>query len=188
MGRRCLDRETLLFVAAGQCPGEKLSAVRRHLGKCAGCRADVVRAASGGRLGDTAEEEPPGTARRRVLKTLPVAASLLGIVFAAFAAFPLDLPQAAPVTQQTPIIVTVAVPAPTRNATRAPTPGSPAAVRVPEPRPTQVKCPPSAARTASRASMMPLSPKALQEAVVKSGPDERVAQALVDGRYIRTAL
>lgn len=161
MGRRCLDRQTLLFTAAGQCPKERLPAVRRHLLKCSRCRDVVVRVASGGPLGDTLEKTHPGVVRRRALKTLSVAASLLGIAFAVAAAGSLDETSGAPVTQRAAIIVPVAAPTPTTNVAEAPNPASPADNRTQEPPPiaAKMKCPPTGLRVTTRARMPPVSPE-----------------------------
>lgn len=148
MGRRCLDRQTLLVAAAGKCPREKLPAIRRHIGKCFRCRDLVARVASGERLGDTVEQAPPGVLRCRTLKTLLVLVSMIGIVFALPAAGPIDEPHRDPVTPQATVPVTAAVPAPTTTATQVPA-GSPSTVDVlPASPPTaaRVKCPPIAAR------------------------------------------
>jgi hypothetical protein len=74
----CLNRPTLLAVARGQCPKERLPLVQRHLASCAHCRASVVAAASGIRgPGETVFMRRPRGAARRWPKWLAVAASLL---------------------------------------------------------------------------------------------------------------
>jgi hypothetical protein len=74
----CLNRPTLLAVARGQCPKERLPLVQRHLASCARCRASVVAAASGIRgPGETVFMHRPRAADRRWPKRLAVAASLL---------------------------------------------------------------------------------------------------------------
>jgi hypothetical protein len=87
----CLNRPTLLAVARGQCPKERLPLVQRHLASCARCRASVVAAASGIRgpgetvaaasgirgPGETVYMRRPRAADRRWPKWLAVAASLL---------------------------------------------------------------------------------------------------------------
>lgn len=75
VARRCVDRPTLIAIAAGRCPLPWLPYLRRHLPECSRCQARVVRAA-GGRLGDTVDDEY----RRlplRWLCALAVAASLV---------------------------------------------------------------------------------------------------------------
>jgi hypothetical protein len=74
----CLNRPTLLAVARGQCPKERLPLVQRHLASCAFCRASVVAAASGIRgPGETVYMRRPRVADHRWPKRLAVAASLL---------------------------------------------------------------------------------------------------------------
>lgn len=77
--RQCLDRVTVLFVAAGECPPAKLATIGRHLQQCPKCRAAVAGVASGARLGDTVENAPAGASSRRLVKAVCVVASLAGI-------------------------------------------------------------------------------------------------------------
>jgi hypothetical protein len=172
MGRRHLDRETLLVTAAGIWPRVVLPASRGPLGECVRCRAVVVRAASGGRRRDAAEEGLRRAFRRRALKALPVAAaSLLGLALAlaVAATLALDLPFAAPVTRKAPIVFSVAVPAPATYVTQASTPTFLALDRPLEPRPAvrekrrAVKTP-----VARRARVASASPKPCRVAVVQT--------------------
>lgn len=189
MGRRCLDRRTLLFTALGTAHGRSS---RQSDGTSA--NAPGVAQTSCGRpgpLGDTVEDAPAWLLQRRLLKALPVAASLFGIVFAIAAAAPLDGVAGAPVTQSAAIIVTAAVPAPTTTTMQLPVPSSPSVDVPSEPPPVaaKMKCPPTAARVASRPRVASVNPKPPAVAVVQSEQtDPRVAQVMVDGRYIRTAL
>lgn len=78
MRKGCLDRPTLLAVASGRCPRQRLPEVQRHLSSCARCRASVVAAATGVRgPGETVFMSPRRGTSRRWPKRLAVAASLL---------------------------------------------------------------------------------------------------------------
>ena len=124
------------------------------------------------------------------MKALPVAAALLGIAFAGAATWAFDVPIAAPVTRKSPIIFSVAVPAPATQAAHAPTPTFLVLDGPLEPSPT-VREKRRAAKTpaAPRGRVASVSPKPCRVAVVQTDEaDRRVAQALVGGRYIRTEL
>jgi hypothetical protein len=85
MGRHCLDRATLLAVAAGRSDLRTLEALRWHLAGCERCRAGIVAAATG-RL----RPEQQASRARRHLATLGKLAAVALSMTAVLAALKYD--------------------------------------------------------------------------------------------------
>jgi hypothetical protein len=96
VARRCVDRPTLIALAAGSCPIQWLRYLRGHLPECPRCRARVVRAARG-RLGDTVDDE-----FRRLPRRWPCALAIVASFVAAAVVWVRGEPSSVPTSTPMP--------------------------------------------------------------------------------------